>query len=61
MKYFLYRIYVDDDESEIEIIVEANSQKEADFILNNDDTISHFSYLDELTEEEAYDSGLDIM
>ncbi len=59
MKHFLYRIYDEENEDGIEILVYADSKNEADFQLSNDDTILHFSYLDELSEEEAENSGLD--
>jgi hypothetical protein len=57
MRHYLYRIYTDDGEEEV--IVGADSIKEADWILSREEDIIHFSYLDELTDQEAEDSGLD--
>lgn len=57
MRHYLYRIYTDDGEEEV--IVGADSIKEADWILSCQEDIIHFSYLDELTDQEAEDSGLD--
>ena len=58
MRHYLYRIY-NYDGGEEEILVGADTIKEADWILSRDVTIMYFSYLDELTDQEAEDSGLD--
>jgi hypothetical protein len=58
MRHFLYRIYTE-EEGNMEILVGADCIREADYILAQDETITMFTYLDELTESEAEDSGLD--
>ena len=58
MNHYLYRIVTDED-GETEVIVGADSVAEADWILGAQEDIIHFSYLDELTDQEAEDSGLD--
>lgn len=58
MKHYLYCILTE-DEDEQDIIVGAETRQEADRILLREVDITHFLFLDELTEEEAENSGLD--
>ena len=59
MRHFLYRIYTEEEEGGVEILVGADCIGEADYILAQDETTSMFTYLDELSDEEAEESGLD--
>ena len=59
MRHYLYRIYTEEEEDGMEILVGADCIGEAEHILAQDETILIFAYLDELSDEEAEDSRLD--
>lgn len=57
MNHYLYRIYTEDGEEEC--IVGADSRQEADDVLLEQEDITAFLFIEELTDQEAEDSGLD--